>query len=73
MRDLLSLFRLHVQGGQPEAVLVAGLKRLIAAQLTVCPGAAAAAATVAAAAAAVPASATAAAAPAAAAAAGGEA
>jgi hypothetical protein len=51
----------------PKPVLVAGLKGLIAAQLTVLPAAAAAAA------AAVPAAATAAAAPAAAAAAGGEA
>ena len=49
----------------PKPVLVAGLKRLVAAQLTVLPAAAAAAATAAAAAAAVPA-------PAAAAAAGGE-
>ena len=56
----------------PKPVLVAGLKGLIAAQLTVLPAAAAAAATAAAAAAAVPAAATAAAAPAAVAAAGGE-
>ena len=57
----------------PKPVLVAGLKGLIAAQLTALPAAvAAAAATAAAAAAAVPAAATAAAAPAAAAAAGGE-
>ena len=57
----------------PKPVLVAGLKGLIAAQLTVLPAAAAAAAaTAVAAAAAVPAAATAAAAPAAAAAAGGE-
>jgi hypothetical protein len=55
----------------PKPVLVAGLKGLIAAQLTALPAAAAAAATTAAAAAAVPAAATAAAAPAAAAAAGG--